>query len=88
MNKERITSQEWEDKNVQSHPEIGVTDGAKQMPTERTWQDMWPKNDKHQQQQDDDENAYVAICKIDTGKKSIEQMNDDEKERTWNDMWP
>ena len=71
--------------NIVIHPDIGVMDGAKHMPTERTWQDMWPKNDKRH---DDDENAYVALCKVDTREKSIEEMNDAEAERTWNDMWP
>ena len=48
---------------------------------------MWPKNDKPRHD-DDDGNAYVAICKIATREKSTEQMTDAEKERTWNDMWP
>ena len=55
------------------------------MPTERTWQDMWPNNDKPH---DDDENADVVVCKNDTREKSIEEMTEIEQERTWNDMWP
>ena len=73
--------------SVQVHPEIGVMDGVEHMPTERTWQDMWPKNDK--EKRDDDETAYVAVCKADMHQKSLEEMKDiDEAERTWNDMWP
>ena len=72
--------------SVQVHPEIGVMDGVEHMPTERTWQDMWPKNDK--QQHDDDENANGAECKEDTQEQIEERATQDEKERTWNDMWP
>ena len=82
---ERRTSKELPSNNIQIHPEIGVIDDTKHMPTERTWQDMWPKNDK---QHDDDENADVVVCKKATKEKSIEEMTEIEQERTWNDMWP
>ena len=81
----RITN-EKRDNNVQIHPELQIVEGEKHMPTEVTWQDMWPKNDK--QQHDDDENAYGAECKEDTQKEMEEKAKEDEKARTWNDMWP
>ena len=72
--------------HMQVHPDLQIVEGEKHMPTERTWQDMWPKNDK--QQHDDDENANGAECKVDTQEEIEEKAIQNEKERTWNDMWP
>ena len=85
-NKEKGITNEKKDNNIQIHPELRFVEGEKHMPTERTWQDMWPKNDK--QQHDDDENAYGAECKVDTQEDMEEKAKEDEKARTWNDMWP
>ena len=81
----RITN-EKRDNNVQIHPELQIVEGEKHMPTEVTWQDMWPKNEK--KQQEDDENGYGAECKEDTQEEIEEKALENEKERTWNDMWP
>ena len=81
----RITN-EKRDNNVQIHPELQIIEGEKHMPTEVTWQDMWPKNEK--KQQEDDENGYGAECKEDTQEEIEEKALENEKERTWNDMWP
>ena len=72
--------------HMQVHPDLQIVEGEKHMPTERTWQDMWPKNDK--QQHDDDENANGAECKEGTQEEIEETAKQNEKERTWNDMWP
>ena len=53
--------------------------------TERTWQDMWPKNDH---QQDLDYNAYAAVCEVDIGEELPDNDKIDEQERAWKDMWP
>ena len=81
----RITN-EKRDNNVQIHPELQIVEGEEHMPTEVTWQDMWPKNEK--KQQEDDENGYGAECKADTQEEIEEKALENEKERTWNDMWP
>ena len=84
-NTEKAITNEKNGNDIQIHPELRFVESEKHMPTERTWQDMWPKNDK---QQHDDESAYGAECKEDTQKEMEEKAKEDEKARTWNDMWP
>ena len=79
--KEGNLNKQLPNNNIQIHPEFGVIDV-----TERTWHDMWPKNDK--QQDVDEENADVVICKKDTQEKTAEEKAEVEVERSWNDMWP
>ena len=66
--------------------DVAHGNGAVYMPAERTWQDMWPKNEKPRQYED--ENAYAAIQKMQTHDELIDLGEDAEKTRTWNDMWP